>query len=50
MTRVKALKQLAKEFYKSDCNIYDFCYYIGIINVNENISNKDLEILIDKCN
>ena len=50
MTKVKALKQLAKEFYKYDCNIYDFCYYLGITNVNENISDKDLEVLIDKCN
>ena len=49
MTRVKALKQLAKEFYKNDCNIYDFCYYLGITNVKENISNKDLDILLDKC-
>ena len=49
MTRAKALKQLAKEFYKYDCNIYDFCYYLWITNVKENISNKDLDILLDKC-
>lgn len=49
MNRAKALKQLAQEFYKYDCNIYDFCYYLGLTNVKENISNKDLEILLDKC-
>lgn len=50
MNKIKILKELAKEFYKYDCNIYDFCYYLGLTNVKENISNKDLEILIDKCN
>ena len=49
MNRAKTLRQLAKEFYKYDCNIYDFCYYLGLTNVKENISNKDLEILLDKC-
>lgn len=49
MNRAKKLRQLAKEFYKYDCNIYDFCYYLGLTNVKENISNKDLEILLDKC-
>lgn len=49
MNRAKTLRQLAKEFYKFDCNIYDFCYYLGLTNVKENISNKDLEILLDKC-
>lgn len=49
MTRVKTIKQLAKEFYKYDCNIYDFCYYLGLTNVKEDISNKDLEVLLSKC-
>lgn len=49
MNRAKTLRQLAKEFYKYDCNIYDFCSYLGLTNVKENISNKDLEILLDKC-
>ena len=49
MNRAKTLRQLAKEFYKYDCTIYDFCYYLGLTNVKENISNKDLEILLDKC-
>lgn len=49
MNRAKKLRQLAKEFYKYDCNIYGFCYYLGLTNVKENISNKDLEILLDKC-
>lgn len=49
MTRVKAIKELAKAFYEFNCNIYDFCYYLGITNVKENISNKDLDVLLDKC-
>jgi len=49
MSRVKALKKLAQEFYKYDCNIYDFCYYLGLTNVKEDISNKDLEVLLSKC-
>lgn len=29
--------------------IYDYLYYIGITNVEENISSEDLDFLIDKC-
>lgn len=50
MNKIKMLKELAKDFYKYDCSIYDFCYYLGLTNVKENISNKDLELLINKCN
>lgn len=49
MNRLESLKELEKQFYKYDCNIYDFCYYLGIKNVKENISDKDLLILLDKC-
>ena len=49
MNKIKALKELAEVFGKYDCNIYDFCYYLGLTNVKEDISNKDLEVLLSKC-
>lgn len=49
MNRIKTLKELSKVFSKYDCNIYEFCYYLGITNVKEDISNKDLLVLLDKC-
>ena len=30
-------------------NIYDYCFFIGITNVNEDIPINDLEILIEIC-
>lgn len=49
MNRIKALKDLTEVFKKYDCNIYEFCYYLGITNVKEDIKNKDLMVLLDKC-
>lgn len=49
MNKIKALKELAEVFGKYDCNIYDFCYYLGLTNVKEDIKNKDLIVLLDKC-
>ena len=49
MSKVNELKKLAKEFYKYNFSIYDFCYYLGLTNVKEDINDKDLEILLNKC-
>lgn len=48
MSKVNELKKLAKEFYKYNFSIYDFCYYLGLTNVKEDINDKDLEILLNK--
>lgn len=50
MNKIKVLKELREVFCKYDCNIYDFCFYLGLTNVKEDIKNKDLIVLLDKCN
>ena len=48
MNRIKALKELSEVFNKYDCNIYEFCHYLGITNVKEDVNDNDLIILLDK--
>jgi len=52
MNRTENLKKLAKKFDKYDCDIYEFCYYIGINNVieyDDKISDSDINKIVDIC-
>ncbi len=52
MNRIESLKKLTEDFNKYDCNIYDFCYYLGINNVidyDERISDADVDKVVDIC-
>jgi len=52
MNRIESLKKLTEDFNKYECNIYDFCYYLGINNVieyDEKISDTDVDKVVDIC-
>lgn len=41
------IKEYSASF--NNYNIYDYCFFIGLTNVKENIPNDELELLIKKC-